>query len=240
MIVTIDSGNSFLKAGLFSADGRLLEAKAFQHPALESITPWLEDTRVKTVIVSDVKGNIKIDENAFPHLKTHRINENTRLPFISEYKTPETLGNDRKAGIAGARMIFPEENILVIDAGTCITYDIIESNGVYKGGAIAPGMQMRFLALHQQTGKLPLVSGAGEIEDPGLSTTACIHAGVVKGMVHEINGFIEQYSQSFDRLRVVLSGGDASYFEKNLKREIFAVPQLVLTGLYYIATYNDK
>jgi type III pantothenate kinase len=128
---------------------------------------------------------------------------------------------------------------LVVNAGTCITYDLVDAQGVYRGGSIAPGLQMRFKALPQFTAKLPLIEAQPmPIDLTGRSTETAIRTGVQWGMVHEVDGFIEAYRRLYPELRVVLAGGDATYFETTLKNSIFAQPNLVLLGLYQILVYN--
>jgi type III pantothenate kinase len=160
------------------------------------------------------------------------------LPITIKYATPETLGVDRIAGVCGAQQKFPGEPCLVIDAGTCITYDFINHDGEFLGGAISPGMMMRFQAVHTFTSKLPLVSRPEKVVLIGDSTETCIQSGVIHGIVEELNGTIRRYQEEFAGLRVILCGGDARFFENNLKGAIFAVPELVLSGLNSILNYN--
>jgi type III pantothenate kinase len=160
------------------------------------------------------------------------------MPLKILYKTPATLGVDRLAAACGARALFPLQHCLTIDAGTCVTFDFIDMDGNYYGGAISPGMNMRFQALHTFTARLPLVSPAGEANLIGDSTESSIRSGVINGLAAEIDGIIHQYQLKFEGLRAILCGGDALFFENKLKASIFASPELVLVGLNSILIYN--
>ena len=145
---------------------------------------------------------------------------------------------DRIAGVCGAQQKFPGEPCLVIDAGTCITYDFLDRQGNFLGGGISPGLMMRFQAVHTFTSKLPLVNPVEKVNLIGDSTERCIQSGVINGLAEELNGIIRRYQGEFDGLRVILCGGDARFFENILKGPIFAVPELVLSGLNSILNYN--
>ncbi|MDP3461703.1 MAG: type III pantothenate kinase [Bacteroidales bacterium] len=162
------------------------------------------------------------------------------LPFSLNYNTPATLGPDRIAAVAAAWERFPNKNVLIIDMGTCITYDIITSQGVYEGGAISPGIRMRLKALHSYTGKLPLVEPAGETPFTGKSTVESILAGVMFGVQAEIDQFIQSYEKIYEELTVIVGGGDNKYFDKQFKNNIFAASNLVLDGLRVILDFNEN
>jgi len=167
------------------------------------------------------------------------LNNNTPLPITNKYKTPDTLGYDRIAAVSGAHTIFPDKDVLVIDAGTAITYDLVTSDGNYLGGNIAPGMEMRFKALNKYTNRLPLLEAEeGPIELVGGSTTEAIQSGVINGMIFEIEGFIATLSKEYPKLQVVITGGDAKYFEKKVKSSIFVNLNLNIIGLNRILEYN--
>ena len=167
------------------------------------------------------------------------LDSHTPLPVINLYETPETLGYDRMAAVVGANEQFPHRDILVIDAGTCITYEFIDSKGQYHGGNISPGMQMRFKALHQFTGRLPLVDTNGRKLPMGRDTETAIRAGVMKGMEYEISGYIESMKHKYPELLVFLTGGDDFSFDSSVKSIIFADRFLVLKGLNRILNYNN-
>ncbi len=172
---------------------------------------------------------------------TH-LNELTPLPFENKYETPVSLGYDRVAAVAGASAIFPKKDVLVINAGTCITYDFITAKNTYLGGSISPGIQMRFKALHTFTGKLPLIKPDFEtnVRIIGNNTERSIMSGVLNGISCEVDGIIDNYKLQFPELKVIISGGDYKYFDKSLKNNIFASPNIVLTGLNRIHDFNEK
>ncbi len=167
------------------------------------------------------------------------LNHQTPLPVVNLYETPETLGYDRMAAVVGANEQFPDKDILVIDAGTCITYEFIDSKGQYHGGNISPGMQMRFKALHQFTGRLPLIDSNGRKLPMGRDTETAMRAGVLKGIEYEISGYIESMKHKYPELLVFLTGGDEFSFDTNVKSVIFADRFLVLKGLNRILNYNN-
>jgi len=170
-----------------------------------------------------------------------QFTKDTALPISLKYDTPKTLGNDRIAGAAAAHNIFPDCNVLVIDAGTAITYDFVDASGRYCGGNIAPGIRLRFDSLHQFTSKLPLVQPSETYLATGTSTETAIRGGVQMGILFEIEGYIQHYKARNPDLKVILTGGDAFYFAEKLKNTIFAEPNLVPIGLNSILSYyNEK
>jgi type III pantothenate kinase len=166
------------------------------------------------------------------------LDENTPLPIKNNYQSPLTLGKDRLAAAVAANDMFRDQHILIIDAGTCITYDFIDNTNAFIGGGISPGITMRFKALHTFTGKLPLVT----IEDfeklIGQSTSESILSGVLNGVLAEVNGILHKYRERYPDIRIILTGGDAKYFDKRLKYNIFVFPNLVLSGLNIILDSN--
>lgn len=168
------------------------------------------------------------------------LNPNTALPFPILYQTPQTLGNDRRALAAAAIRTFPGQATLVIDLGTCITADFVDAEGAYHGGAIGPGLKMRFKALNHFTAGLPLVEWSG-LKYPNLvgdSTENSILSGVVRGYAAEISAWIAQYEADFGAIRTVLTGGDANTLRPWLKNDIFAPSKFLLNGLDYILEYH--
>lgn len=164
----------------------------------------------------------------------------TPVPIGSSYSTPQTLGMDRLAAAVGAWSMYPGHDLLVIDAGTAITYDLVSSDGVYRGGNITPGVHLRLKALHEHTGALPLVDRDGDIPLLGYDTETAIRSGVLNGIRHELNGYIEDLAAVYPSLLVFLTGGDAEFFDIKAKSSIFAVPDLVLRGLARIVEYNER
>ena len=167
-----------------------------------------------------------------------KIDHQTPVPIQNKYKTPETLGLDRLAAAVGANALFPDQDLLVIDAGTAITFDLVEKNGTFAGGNISPGLNCRFRALHEFTSRLPLVEASDEWPQIGLSTEDAIRAGVTTGMILEIEGMIELLRKNRPGLQAILTGGDALFFERRLKSPIFVKFEITLIGLNRILEYN--
>jgi type III pantothenate kinase len=159
------------------------------------------------------------------------VNSDIKLPFQNRYETPETLGADRIGLVAAAAFRYPGKNCLVVDAGSCVTYDFISSDGIYRGGAISPGLQMRFKAMHEHTNKLPFVSLKEEFIALGANTQNSILAGVVNGLVFEIEGWQSSLGTTHEDLTLILTGGDAQFLSKRLKNTIFAHSNFLVQGL---------
>lgn len=166
------------------------------------------------------------------------LDKNLKLPFENNYKTKETLGADRKALVAAAQYFFSGENCLVVDAGTCVTYDLLLKGNNYEGGAISPGLKMRLRAMHEFTGRLPLAEIEEELNWPGKSTNESLLAGAVFGLCHEIDGFYNAAKQNTPKLQLLLTGGDSSLLAKQVKSPLFAHSELIMYGLYQILKYN--
>jgi type III pantothenate kinase len=235
--VAIDIGNTGIKYGIFE-EGVLVKQAYFEDR--EALPQELLNHTFEHAIVASVAGDAQeIKARLAVSGSFVELSALTALPFKSHYKTPETLGADRKAGVAGAAYFFPGRNCLVIDAGTCITYDFLDSQGHYHGGGIAPGLAMKFKAVHTFTGRLPLVQREkNTFPLTGQTTQESIQSGVQAGTIAEIEGIIEAYTQKAGNLVVILCGGDAGFFESKLKHPIFVLPELVLIGLYRILIYN--
>lgn len=166
------------------------------------------------------------------------LDHQTPLPLKINYQSPATLGVDRIAAATGSTVLFKGGNNLVIDIGTCITYDMVDSDSVYHGGGISPGVDMRLKAMHKFTSGLPLVAVKGMPELIGKTTRECMLSGVIHGTVAELEGIILRYRQFFEQLNIIICGGGAIFFESKIKDDIFAVPNLVLVGLNHILRYN--
>jgi type III pantothenate kinase len=235
----VDIGNTRSKLALYNHT-RLIEKEIFFGLNLQEIKSFLTNHSIGKSIFS-MTGNLDDAVRAFAneHLAPVWLDHHTPLPIQVQYDTPETLGKDRIAAVIGAHEKYPGKNCLVIDAGTCITYDWITKEGVYLGGNIAPGLRMKLKAMHHFTAKLP-EAPLTEILDPiGKSTMEALTNGAVWGTFKEIEGYIDWGKDNFEDLLVVFTGGDSDFFVKNIKREIFADLDLVLAGLNKILNFND-
>lgn len=235
----IEQGNSSTKVAVYD-DCNVVASFVYREFCPEVLAPLFEAYSFEKGIFSTVTV---VDREMLSFLKSrlHRFvffNDDVRLPVTVKYKTPLTLGKDRIAAVVGANHLRPGKNLLVIDAGTCITYEILEASGEYIGGNISPGLTTRFKSLNQYTSKLPLVEKVDEVPFIGTSTCEAILAGVVNGIVFEMDGYIERLKQKYPDFFVFLTGGHSLYFESRLKNPIFADINLVMTGLNIILEYN--
>lgn len=196
---------------------------------------------IDKVIISSVIGIPNKIKSQLSQLACDYVCFDTRMPLPVNilYKTPHTLGADRIAAVIGAQEEMPQKDILVIDAGTAITYDFLDAKGNYHGGNISPGINMRFAALNEHTEKLPLVSTAGDIPKLGYDTKTAIRSGVINGVIYEIEGYISYIKEKYPDVLVFLTGGDEKTLINNLKNRIFANKFLVLKGLNRILSNHD-
>jgi type III pantothenate kinase len=238
MNLVIDIGNTKVKIGVFDKNG-LVKKSTLGSLGLTKAKSWITSQHIQSVILSSVKT---VPSELLDYLSSAtrfiKLDHNTPLPVSLSYSTPETLGKDRIAAVVGANDLFPNENLLVIDIGTAVTYDLINADNRYIGGQISPGLSIRLKALHTFTGQLPLVSRSDNWPKTGNSTETSIQSGVQFGLLHELNGFISQYQKNYNPLRIIVTGGDANLFVSELKNQIFANPNLVLCGLNKILNYN--
>lgn len=239
MNLSIDVGNNYTKIGIFQ-EQKIIQFQNYAPLTLKDVEELFQSYAIENAIIASVSF---YDENidAFLTKKTKtfvKLSHQTKLPFTNLYHTPETLGRDRIALAAAATELFSNQPVLLIDAGTCITYDFVNHNNEYLGGSISPGLTMRFKALHNFTARLPLLKKDNIDYYIGKNTDQSILSGVLNGTVGEMNAIIEKYETEFGKITVALSGGDAPFFESRLKYKIFAVPNLVLRGLNKILTYN--
>lgn len=235
--LAIDIGNTAVKYALFNGQALQQTGQVLDETELTTI-PELAD--LDNLIFSSVRAG-ESRSGSYLKVKGQRLQLTweTPGPLKNLYETPQTLGMDRLAAVTGANFLFPDFNCLVIDAGTCITCDYVDRERNYQGGSIALGLEMKFKALHTFTQKLPLVQQTqSEVPLTGRNTVDAIRSGVLHGSVAELNGIIGSYTKIAPELVVVLCGGDAAFFETNLKGRIFVVPELVLIGLNRILNYN--
>ena len=241
MNLVIDLGNTRAKAALFK-EREMIELYSFETrlSVTELQKIFKKHPEIKNSIIASVLNHSKEITN-FLSNHSHWIpfNSDTKLPITNNYKTPETLGKDRIASVVGAWALFKNEPVLVIDIGTCIKIDLLTAQAEYLGGSISPGINMRFKALNYYTDKLPVISSDKNYHSlTGANTQESILSGVQNGALYELKGFINKYSEAYPNLKIVLTGGDASFFELELKNHIFACPELVLMGLNEILLFN--
>ncbi|WP_304234312.1 type III pantothenate kinase [Jiulongibacter sediminis] len=230
----IDIGNTFGKMSIYE-NGQETE---FKRGRTSQLLKDLKKVKPDALIVCSVTLNSEELLSKFKDFEhTLFLNRDTRIPIINGYASPDTLGYDRLAAAVGAHFRFPAEDCLIIDMGTALKMDYIDKEGVFKGGYISPGLQMRFKALHTFTKKLPLLEAEEIPELIGNSTESCIKSGVINGMAAEINGIIRRYLAEHD-LKILISGGDAGFFESQINYPTFAASNLVLEGLYRILIHN--
>ena len=239
MNLIIDVGNTRIKTAVFE-DGKMIhnESLIYESFISEAIN-IIKKFNCTNAIISSVGA---INKSQIAKLQVEisliELNYSTKVPFVNKYSTPKTLGVDRIALVSSAISNYPKRNVLIIDAGTCITYDFVNNEGNYYGGAISPGLQMRYKALHVFTEKLPLLKPSEKCELVGNSTETSIHSGVVNGVINEIDGIVKQYRKKNTDLTVVLTGGDVNFLANRLKNGIFANPNFLLEGLNTILTHN--
>ena len=234
--LVIDVGNTRIKAATFLAT-RLVEKQSFD--SLQQASEFLTKSQYENIILSSVSGSSP-DLLDGLHAKNKKLTAsvNLLLPLTISYTTPGTLGIDRLAAVCGAIEMLPYQDTLVIDAGSCINYEFVDNHNVYHGGAISPGIQMRFKAMHTFTGLLPLVGPEKDVNLIGNSTESCLQSGVMFGVFSEVDGIIDRYKRKYPGMNVILCGGDSILFENKLKHSIFAAPDLVMRGLNRILLHN--
>jgi type III pantothenate kinase len=236
--LVIDIGNTYTKIAAFKHD-ELVHTGQYQIVDIALINSFLGDHQVSKAIISSVKKKDKEEWQILLEEKVPVIYFNTAMTgnVTNHYLTPETLGHDRLAAVIGANYLYPGKNSLIVDGGTCITYDWVDSGGNYFGGSISPGLNMRYKALNYYTSGLPLINADETFTDNyGNSTKTAILSGVQNGIKNELTGFMESYKKGVHELNIVLCGGDSIFFDTLLKNSIFAPyikiePYLVLKGL---------
>ncbi|EAP87934.1 type III pantothenate kinase [Croceibacter atlanticus] len=240
MNLIIDIGNSRTKLAVFE-DVTLKERTICSSNEIEK--------KIKEILEnwSNITHSIISNTSTYPteHLNflekytiVLQLNQFTSVPYTNNYNTPETLGLDRIGLVAGSAKAYSNENVLIIDAGTCITYDFIDSTNKYHGGSISPGLQMRFKAMHEFTAKLPLLKATDNVNLIGKSTSESMQSGAILGTCNEIDGFINRYKEKYPDLTVIFTGGDADFLSKRIKNSIFANSNFLLEGLNHILEFN--
>lgn len=235
--IAIDIGNSSIKVGQFQSN-QLIEDSIFH--SIEDSIAYVNQKNPKRMIICSVAENEERLLKEFQHIDKIILTASTPIPFENHYETKNTLGVDRIAALAGAESLNPGKNNLVIDMGSCITYDFLDKNNLYHGGSISPGVDLRFRSMHDYTKKLPLISSYDDWSFIGKSTKQAMISGVLNGVIAELDGIISRYQSKWPDLEVIMCGRAANSFESKLKATIFASPKLVLIGLNRILEYNEK
>lgn len=240
--LVIDIGNSRTKIALFNEHDLMFNVPVENFSADHARLLRDEHAQLDKAILSSVKP---YDEELKSFLKNNfsyflELDDKTRLPIENLYETPETLGKDRLAAAVGANELFPDQNLLIIDAGTAVTYDLVSDKNQFLGGNISPGLEMRYKALNQFTGRLPLVGPSDYYQQIGRNTVEAIRAGVQNGLIFEMEQTIELFNRNYQNLQIIMTGGDSYFFDKKLKYSIFVHFNLTLIGLNRILEHNAE
>ena len=239
MNLILDVGNSLLKIALFKKS-QLIQKFKFTENYKRNIEDIISKYKVTHSIISNVG---RIDDSIINILKESTnlllVSNQLKFPFKNLYKSKNTLGQDRLALVSAAAFKFPKENVLIVDAGSCITYDFKNNNNEYLGGGISPGILMRFKSLNTFTSNLPLIDFDSIHQLIGNNTKNSINSGVINGTISEINGIIQQYCEEFKNIRIILTGGDSNFLLKRIKNSIFADQNFLLVGLNKLLEDNS-
>ncbi|MEO9966021.1 MAG: type III pantothenate kinase [Reichenbachiella sp.] len=235
--IVIDIGNSSLKVGQF-VDSELVAD--WNCHSTNDVVELVSKLQVKAGIVCSVGMDTQEIVYKLKPLEINILTPSTPIPFNNHYNTKNTLGLDRIAALAGVEKINSGKNNLVIDIGSCITYDFLDKDKNYHGGSISPGVNLRFRAMHDYTQRLPLITNYQEAKLIGNTTREAMMSGVMIGITAELDGIISHYQIKWPDLEVIMCGGGLNSFESKLKAHIFASPKLVLIGLNRILEYNEK
>ncbi len=239
MNLILDFGNSFQKCAIFSED-KIVKNKSFYNITRVDLEDFINGYNIDLVILSSViNEKTEIETFLSNEFKFTKLDHLTKIPINNCYSTPETLGKDRLSAAVGAWSLYKGQNVLSVDCGTALKFDFVDSGSNYLGGSISPGFRLRFKSLNTFTDKLPLVNFENIEDLIGIDTRTSILSGVINGIISETDGMISEYNSRYPDLKVVVTGGEMIYFEKRLKSNIFAEPNLVLLGLNEILKFND-
>jgi len=240
MYLTIDIGNTRTKATVFDADGNLIHAIVPDGNEIDALKNLITTHHIKHVISSATGSRNWSTTDLKVEGKIIELSHETSLPITILYSTPHTLGRDRIAAACGAHALFPDKNCLIVDAGTCITMDMILKTGTYLGGNIAPGLTMRLRSMHEYTAKLPLAEIGWPSLTFGDSTFHALQNGACLGALMEIEGILSRALDAFGAVFVVMTGGDSAFLAQRVESEIFLEPELVTKGLFKILSFNAQ
>jgi len=238
MNLILDIGNTSAKAAIYKGHS-LVKKERFETFNLASLKSFIGKSNPDRAIISSVATDsaelIALVKESINNV--HHLTWRSEYPFKVRYSTPETLGVDRLAAAAGALLKFVGHDLLVIDAGSAVTFDIV-TGGEYIGGSISPGLTMRLRALHEFTGRLPLAELSESFSFPGTSTLDAIAGGVLMGLVFEINEYIRTFEKKHTDFEIILTGGDSEYLKDKINYQFTYMPDIVMDGLNYILEYN--
>ena len=241
MNLVIDIGNTFIKLAVFQKNAlleKVLVEKQDFAQGLQNIFKTYH--KINTAILSSVaETEIPWPKSLKRSPEVMMLKQDTQMPFVNKYTSPHSLGNDRKALVAAAAQQYPHRHVLVIDAGTCITYDFKNDRNEYLGGGISPGLQMRYNSMHHFTARLPQLKPTPMVNLIGDSTENSMHSGVILGMSREIEGIIADYEREYKALKIIFTGGDAHFLSLQLKNTIFASSNFLVEGLNHILEFNN-
>ena len=240
MNLALDIGNSFLKAGIFK-NNNLINYCEFNREYYSNIKSILDKTPITHSIASNVsESNNKLIELLSNKTNLIKFNSSLKVPFKNCYQTKNTLGKDRIALVSNASKEYPKENVLLIDLGSCITFDFLNSKNEYLGGSISPGLSMRYKSLNSYTANLPLINPKEIDYFIGRNTEDSIHSGIINGIVGELNSTIDKYKSQFKEIRIILTGGDSKFLFNRIKNSIFANSNFLILGLNFLIELNKK
>lgn len=236
--ICFDFGNTRMKAAVFS-DDEMAEEIILAAGDVKVVRGLVEKYRpARSILSSVIPHDEAIDQLLAAETKFHRLTAATKLNFTTPVGKPGTIGADRLALCAAAVHFSPGKNNLVIALGSCITYNFINTKNEFLGGAISPGMDMRFRAMHEYTALLPLGKPSWNFPLIGYDTTTNLQSGVITGMACEIDGVVARYSSLYGNFNAVLTGGDSAYFAGQVKSQIFADLNFLFKGLYALSQLN--
>ena len=240
MNLVLDIGNSLLKAGIFK-NNNLINYCEFNKDYFLNVKSILDNNPISHSIASNVsESNNKLIELLSNKTNLIEFNSSLNVPFKNCYQSKNTLGKDRIALVSNASKEYPKENVLLIDLGSCITFDFLNNKNEYLGGSISPGLRMRYKSLNNYTANLPLLDPKEIDYFIGKNTEDSIHSGIINGIISELNSTVEKYKSQYKKIRIILTGGDSKFLFKKIKSGIFANSNFLIFGLNLLIELNKK
>ncbi|MFY7963569.1 MAG: type III pantothenate kinase [Chitinophagaceae bacterium] len=234
----LDFGNTRKKCAVF-INNNIADIVVFNDDIMADLEKILiKYNPAKSILSSVINHSIAIEEILSKNTQFHKLNYQSKLPITTPVGKPETIGADRLAICSAAVAMFPKQHNLAIGLGSCITYNFINKFGEFLGGSISPGMQMRFKAMNDYTALLPIVKAEHQFPLVGYDTKTNLLSGVLYGLAKELDGIIDMYKEKYDKLNVIVTGGDAAFFSKHLNNKINFEPELIFKGLLAISNAN--